>query len=175
MLPPPAQTGGSMLRGAISGLAAGIQGRAEQAGGDVPPGVPRDESRRRRVARQVHGLPRTAEPASDFGADRDVRRAPAEDIPQVDLFRRAQTEDFIRFGFEPEFIGRLPVRVVLEKLDVADLFEILCSSEGSVVKQYAASFHGADLVLINKIDLLGALEFDLDQCRRHIARVAPRP
>ena len=40
--------------------------------------------------------------------------------------------------------------------------------------KYAASFHGADLVLINKIDLLGALEFDLDQCRRHIARVAPR-
>ena len=40
--------------------------------------------------------------------------------------------------------------------------------------KYASSFHGADLVLINKIDLLGALEFDLDQCRRHIARVAPR-
>ena len=40
--------------------------------------------------------------------------------------------------------------------------------------KYAASFHGADLVLINKIDLLGAVEFDLDQCRRHIARVAPR-
>ena len=40
--------------------------------------------------------------------------------------------------------------------------------------KYAASFHGADLVLINKIDLLGAMEFDLDLCRRHIARVAPR-
>jgi len=40
--------------------------------------------------------------------------------------------------------------------------------------KYAASFHGADLVLINKIDLLGAVEFDLDLCRRHIARVAPR-
>ena len=41
-------------------------------------------------------------------------------------------------------------------------------------RKYAASFHGADLVLINKIDLLGAVEFDLDQCRRPIARVAPR-
>ena len=40
--------------------------------------------------------------------------------------------------------------------------------------KYAASFHGADLVLINKIDLLGAVEFDLDQCRRQVARVAPR-
>ncbi len=40
--------------------------------------------------------------------------------------------------------------------------------------KYAASFHGADLVLINKIDLLGALAFDLDLCRRHIAQVAPR-
>jgi hypothetical protein len=37
--------------------------------------------------------------------------------------------------------------------------------------KYAASFHGADLVLINKIDLLGAVEFDLDQCRRHIGGI----
>src|SRR5690606_8786348 len=27
------------------------------------------------------------------------------------IFAYAQTEDFIKFGFEPEFIGRLPIRV----------------------------------------------------------------
>ena len=33
------------------------------------------------------------------------------------LFAEAQTRDFIEFGFEPEFIGRLPVRVELSFLE----------------------------------------------------------
>jgi endopeptidase Clp ATP-binding regulatory subunit ClpX len=53
---------------------------------------------------------------------------------------QAQTRDFIDFGFEPEFIGRLPVRVVCHPLDVDDLFLILKTSEGSIVRQYEQSF-----------------------------------
>jgi hypothetical protein len=54
----------------------------------------------------------------------------------------------VKFGFEPEFIGRLPVRVVLDKLTVEDLYNILKQSEGSVVKQYESSFHafGIDVI-----------------------------
>jgi ATP-dependent Clp protease ATP-binding subunit ClpX len=52
----------------------------------------------------------------------------------------AQTRDFIEFGFEPEFIGRLPVRVVCQQLTVDDLFEILKTSEGSIIRQYEQSF-----------------------------------
>jgi len=52
----------------------------------------------------------------------------------------AQTKDFIEFGFEPEFIGRLPVRVVCHSLGVDDLFCILKSSEGSLVRQYELDF-----------------------------------
>ncbi len=72
----------------------------------------------------------------------------AEDIGQADLMRQAQTEDFIKFGFEPEFVGRLPVRVVLDKLGVDDLYNILRQSEGSVVRQYESSFHsfGIDVI-----------------------------
>jgi ATP-dependent Clp protease ATP-binding subunit ClpA len=64
------------------------------------------------------------------------------------LLRRTQTEDFIKFGFEPEFVGRLPVRVVLNKLSVDDLYVILKQSEGSVIKQYESSFHsfGIDII-----------------------------
>ena len=51
-----------------------------------------------------------------------------------------QTRDFIDFGFEPEFIGRLPVRVVCHPLSVDDLFLILKSSEGSIIRQYEQSF-----------------------------------
>jgi endopeptidase Clp ATP-binding regulatory subunit ClpX len=53
---------------------------------------------------------------------------------------QAQTRDFVEFGFEPEFIGRLPVRVVCHHLKVEDLFQILRSSEGSIIRQYEQSF-----------------------------------
>ena len=52
----------------------------------------------------------------------------------------AQTRDFIEFGFEPEFIGRLPVRVVCHSLKVDDLFLILKNSEGSIIRQYEQDF-----------------------------------
>jgi len=53
---------------------------------------------------------------------------------------QAQTRDFIEFGFEPEFIGRLPVRVVCQPLEVEDLFTILKTSEGSIIRQYEQTF-----------------------------------
>jgi ATP-dependent Clp protease ATP-binding subunit ClpX len=52
----------------------------------------------------------------------------------------SQTRDFIEFGFEPEFIGRVPVRVVCHSLKVDDLFLILKSSEGSIIRQYEQDF-----------------------------------
>jgi ATP-dependent Clp protease ATP-binding subunit ClpX len=56
------------------------------------------------------------------------------------VMTQAQTRDFIEFGFEPEFIGRLPVRVVCQPLDESDLFTILKSSEGSIIRQYEQTF-----------------------------------
>jgi len=56
------------------------------------------------------------------------------------FLRRATTQDFVEFGMEPEFIGRLPVRVVCDPLGADDLFEILRSSEGSIVRQYERAF-----------------------------------
>ncbi|MCB1226817.1 MAG: AAA family ATPase [Verrucomicrobiales bacterium] len=50
------------------------------------------------------------------------------------------TQDFIDFGFEAEFIGRLPVRVVCDPLDAGDLLEIMKSSEGSLIRQYEREF-----------------------------------
>jgi ATP-dependent Clp protease ATP-binding subunit ClpX len=51
-----------------------------------------------------------------------------------------QTRDFVEFGFEPEFIGRLPVRVVCHPLGVDDLFQIVKTSEGSIIRQYEQTF-----------------------------------
>src|SRR5690242_1860771 len=56
------------------------------------------------------------------------------------LFQHVTTQDFIEYGFEPEFIGRLPVRVVCEELDANDLFDIMKFSEGSLLRQYERAF-----------------------------------
>ena len=59
--------------------------------------------------------------------------------------RRAKTRDFINYGFEPEFIGRLPVRVACDPLSAADLVAILTSSEGSILHQYRDDFRGYNI------------------------------
>ena len=61
-------------------------------------------------------------------------------MDEKQCFDAVQTRDFIEFGFEPEFIGRLPVRVVCQQLTVDDLFQILQQSEGSIIRQYEQSF-----------------------------------
>ena len=55
---------------------------------------------------------------------------------------KAETRDFIKYGFEPEFVGRLPVRVACEELTKDDLGQILRSSEGNVLEQYRNDFAG---------------------------------
>lgn len=59
-----------------------------------------------------------------------------------DWLKKAGTADFIRAGFEPEFIGRLPVRVVCENLNAADLEEIMLTAEDSILTQYRRDFAG---------------------------------
>lgn len=54
----------------------------------------------------------------------------------------AETGDFIKYGFEPEFIGRVPVRCACSALTAEDLAHILTTSEGSVLHQYRDDFRG---------------------------------
>jgi ATP-dependent Clp protease ATP-binding subunit ClpX len=54
--------------------------------------------------------------------------------------REATTQDFVDNGFEAEFIGRLPVRVVCDALDEHDLFEIMKRSAGSLIRQFEREF-----------------------------------
>jgi endopeptidase Clp ATP-binding regulatory subunit ClpX len=77
---------------------------------------------------------RLREATIGFGA----KDRPSETAEEV--LEHGRTQDFIEFGFEPEFIGRLPVRVVCNSLKVEDLFLILKSSEGSIIRQYEQDF-----------------------------------
>jgi endopeptidase Clp ATP-binding regulatory subunit ClpX len=53
---------------------------------------------------------------------------------------QAGTSDFIAYGLEPEFVGRLPVRVACHGLDRDDLFAVLKRSESSLIHQYERAF-----------------------------------
>ena len=66
--------------------------------------------------------------------------AESHQLAEETALDQVQTRDFIEFGFEPEFIGRLPVRVVCQQLSADDLFQILKSSEGSIIRQYEQTF-----------------------------------
>ncbi len=55
---------------------------------------------------------------------------------------QAETRDFVKYGFEPEFIGRIPVRVACNALSKEDLAHIMTTSEGSVLHQYRDDFKG---------------------------------
>ena len=69
-----------------------------------------------------------------FGAE--ISEAVLDDA----TFREIETRDFVDYGFEAEFVGRLPVRVVCEKLQAADFVKILNDSEGSILRQYEREF-----------------------------------
>lgn len=69
-----------------------------------------------------------------FGAD--VVDHPLDE----ELFSQVTTQDFIDYGFEAEFIGRLPVRVVCEELEAKDFVNIMKNSEGSLLRQYEREF-----------------------------------
>ncbi len=49
------------------------------------------------------------------------------------LYRQVRTEDLMEYGFESEFIGRLPVVAILHELDKDDLLSILRSPKSSVI------------------------------------------
>ncbi len=77
---------------------------------------------------------------------------PVQAAGETPALEQAQTRDFIEFGFEPEFIGRLPVRVVCHPLSAEDLFTILKTSEGSIIRQYEQTFAAYGIEVLFKDD-----------------------
>jgi ATP-dependent Clp protease ATP-binding subunit ClpX len=57
-----------------------------------------------------------------------------------ELLAEAQPEDLLKFGFIPEFIGRLPVIASLDDLDQAALVSILKEPKNALIKQYQKLF-----------------------------------
>jgi hypothetical protein len=65
----------------------------------------------------------------------------------TDFLREAKADDLIEFGFESEFIGRIPVMTVLEKLTEDDLYAILKNPNNPVILNKKRDFkaYGIDV------------------------------
>ncbi len=75
-----------------------------------------------------------------FGAELDVK-------DEQEWLKEIKPQDLVEFGFENEFIGRLPVIAVLEELTEDDLFEILKNPKSPVIvsKKHDFKAYGIDL------------------------------
>ncbi len=58
----------------------------------------------------------------------------------TDALSRLRSEDLLKFGLIPEFVGRFPVLTTLSDLDVPALIRILTEPRHALVKQYEALF-----------------------------------
>jgi ATP-dependent Clp protease ATP-binding subunit ClpX len=69
-----------------------------------------------------------------------ARRAPGGTRRDTDILGQVQPVDLIKYGFIPEFIGRMPVTAVLEDLSKEALVQILTKPKNAIVRQYQRLF-----------------------------------
>ena len=84
-----------------------------------------------------------------FGAD--ISKREKTDLSLVN------TEDLLKFGLIPEFIGRVPIIVSLDALDEDSLVRILKEPKNSVIKQYQKLFDLDNVKLSFEDDAIEAI------------------
>ena len=75
----------------------------------------------------------------------------------TNLLNKVESEDLLKFGLIPEFIGRLPVAAVLENLNKNSLVEILTIPKNSLIKQYQKLFEMENVKLSFTKDALQSI------------------
>jgi ATP-dependent Clp protease ATP-binding subunit ClpX len=72
-------------------------------------------------------------------------------------FAEVEPDDLLRFGLIPELVGRLPVTVPLEGLDVESLVRILQEPKNALTKQYTKLFDLEEVKLTFEVSALRAI------------------
>ncbi len=75
----------------------------------------------------------------------------------IDLLAQCQPVDLIKYGFIPEFIGRMPVTAVLEDLSKDALVQILTKPKNAIIRQYQKLFEFENVKLKFSEDALEAV------------------
>ena len=63
-----------------------------------------------------------------------------EELPINSMFKSAKTQDLIKFGIIPEFIGRFPIIAALEELTESELVRVMSKTKNSISAQYQHLF-----------------------------------
>ena len=84
-----------------------------------------EEVVKRRVGKKVIG----------FGSD-----SVANKMTEKEVYSQIESEDLLKFGLIPEFIGRFPILGALSPLEVEDLVRILTEPKNALIKQYKKIF-----------------------------------
>jgi ATP-dependent Clp protease ATP-binding subunit ClpX len=82
----------------------------------------------------------------------------------ADLLRQLNSDDLLKYGLIPEFVGRLPVVVSLEALDKGALMRILVEPRNAITKQYGK------FLALDKVELVfteDALEAAAERALRY--------
>jgi len=94
---------------------------------------------------------RVSEQGIGFGANIKSSEEKSKILQQV------TPEDLIRYGFESEFIGRLPVKAVFERLTEEDLYEILKNPNNPIILGKKLDFAAYDIKVKFEDKALGIL------------------
>lgn len=89
-----------------------------------------------------------------FGAD---IRSQSETQTLNELYQKAESHDILKYGLIPELVGRLPVLVALQELDLEAMVSILTQPKNALVKQFQALFSMEDVELSFEEDALQAI------------------
>ena len=84
----------------------------------------------------------------------DAATLEKKDLPTI---KKIESEDLLKFGLIPEFIGRVPYLVTLEQLDKEALIRVLVEPKNALVKQYQKLFEMDDVELVFEDDALDAI------------------
>ncbi len=90
-----------------------------------------------------------------IGFNADIERQDEQEIGEI--LRHTQPADLLKYGFIPEFIGRIPVVATLDKLDETSLVKILKEPKNALLRQYQKLFEFDHVKLHFKDEALRAI------------------
>ncbi|MEW6535706.1 MAG: ATP-dependent Clp protease ATP-binding subunit ClpX [Candidatus Auribacterota bacterium] len=93
-----------------------------------------DKIIRKRIGQKIIGF------GTDVSKEHDV-------TDKTNILNHVESEDILKFGMIPEFIGRLPVIATLNELKEEQLFQILTEPRNALLKQYKKLFELEDVEL----------------------------
>jgi len=94
--------------------------------------------------------------SSSIGFMASIQEKKSHTDAYTEMTKNLQTEDFVKYGFIPEFIGRLPFVVTLEPLSKDALINILTQPKNALVKQYKRLFELYNVELLFTDEALDA-------------------